>query len=231
MKLLIVSATDFEIQKIMEFLKGNFEFKPENNSFNKGNLKIKICISGIGSLMTTYHLSKSIVGFQPDFVVQLGVCGSFSKITPLEEIVIVKSEIMGDTGAEDKDKLLDVFDLNLIEKNDFPFKDKKLINPLHQYPFQKVAPLVDAITVNKTAGKLETISGRIENYNPDVESMEGAALHYVCLQEKIPFVQIRSVSNYVEIRDKSKWKMKEAIFKLNKWFIEELDFLIPVHSD
>ncbi len=45
--------------------------------------------------------------------------------------------------------------------------------------------------------------------------MEGAALHYVCLQEQIPFVQIRSVSNYVGERDKTKWKMKEAIENLN----------------
>ncbi|MBK7884081.1 MAG: hypothetical protein IPJ81_10000 [Chitinophagaceae bacterium] len=45
--------------------------------------------------------------------------------------------------------------------------------------------------------------------------MEGAALQYVCLQEKIPFIQIRGISNYVGERDKLKWKMKEAIFNLN----------------
>lgn len=46
--------------------------------------------------------------------------------------------------------------------------------------------------------------------------MEGAALHYVCLIEKIPFMQIRSLSNFVGERDKSKWRMKEAITNLNK---------------
>jgi futalosine hydrolase len=46
--------------------------------------------------------------------------------------------------------------------------------------------------------------------------MEGAALHYVCLQENIPFVQIRSVSNYVGERDKTKWKIQEAIENLNR---------------
>ena len=45
---------------------------------------------------------------------------------------------------------------------------------------------------------------------PVVESMEGAALHYVCLMEKIPFLQIRSVSNVLGDRDKSRWKIKEA---------------------
>ena len=45
--------------------------------------------------------------------------------------------------------------------------------------------------------------------------MEGAALHYVCLSEKIPFLQLRSVSNYVGERDKSKWALREAIMNLN----------------
>ena len=46
--------------------------------------------------------------------------------------------------------------------------------------------------------------------------MEGAAFHYVCLQENIPFVQLRAISNFVGERDKSKWLMKEAIENLNR---------------
>ena len=55
----------------------------------------------------------------------------------------------------------------------------------------------------------------IKQFDPGIETMEGAALHYVCLQENIPFIQIRSVSNHVGERDKTKWKMKEAINNLN----------------
>jgi futalosine hydrolase len=46
--------------------------------------------------------------------------------------------------------------------------------------------------------------------------MEGAALHYTCLMENIPFIQLRAVSNFVGERDKNKWKMKEAIAVLNE---------------
>jgi futalosine hydrolase len=46
--------------------------------------------------------------------------------------------------------------------------------------------------------------------------MEGAAFHYVCLQEEIPFIQLRSVSNYVGERNKSKWQIKKAVENLNK---------------
>ncbi len=61
-----------------------------------------------------------------------------------------------------------------------------------------------------------------ETRGPVVESMEGAALHYVCLMENIPFLQIRTVSNLMGERDKTRWKIKEAIKSLN----ESLVYLI-----
>jgi futalosine hydrolase len=44
--------------------------------------------------------------------------------------------------------------------------------------------------------------------------MEGAALHYVCINEGIPFIHLRAVSNLVGERDKQRWKMQKAIENL-----------------
>jgi len=52
-------------------------------------------------------------------------------------------------------------------------------------------------------------------FNADIESMEGAALHFVCKQMNVPFLQMRSVSNRVGERDKNKWALREAIMNLN----------------
>ena len=46
--------------------------------------------------------------------------------------------------------------------------------------------------------------------------MEGAAFFYVCLVKNIKFIQIRSVSNFVEERNKKAWKIPLAIENLNK---------------
>ena len=53
--------------------------------------------------------------------------------------------------------------------------------------------------------------------------MEGAAFHYVCLMKNIPFLQLRAVSNYIGERDKSKWKIAEAIEEVNKACVELLE--------
>ena len=59
-----------------------------------------------------------------------------------------------------------------------------------------------------------------EVFDPVTESMEGAALHYVCLMEKVPFVQIRSISNYIGERNKQKWDMMNSIVNLNETLIK-----------
>jgi futalosine hydrolase len=50
--------------------------------------------------------------------------------------------------------------------------------------------------------------------------MEGAAFLFACLSEKIPCAQIRSISNYIEKRDKSRWNVKLALDNLNKSLME-----------
>ena len=52
--------------------------------------------------------------------------------------------------------------------------------------------------------------------------MEGAALHYVCLHQNIPFIQLRAISNYVGERDKTKWKIDLAISNLHNELIKLL---------
>jgi futalosine hydrolase len=45
--------------------------------------------------------------------------------------------------------------------------------------------------------------------------MEGAALHFVCLKNQIPFIQFRAISNRVEIRNRNSWKVQEALAALH----------------
>ena len=73
----------------------------------------------------------------------------------------------------------------------------------------------------------ESIDKTKKGFNPDVESMEGAAVFYTCeYSGTVPFVEVRAISNYVEKRDKSKWKTGDAINNLCeilKDFIEEIN--------
>ena len=77
-------------------------------------------------------------------------------------------------------------------------------------------PFVRGATINCISSTDLQIDAIKDKYDPVIESMEGAALHYACLMEHIPFIQLRAVSNFVGERDKTKWRMIEAITILNE---------------
>ena len=99
------------------------------------------------------------------------------------------------------------------------FADKKdvFLKPAKQFssPVLKKFKKVKGITVNTVHGNKKSISKVVTLYNPDVESMEGAAFFYVCNQFKIPAIQLRAVSNYVERRNMKNWDITLAVEKLN----------------
>jgi futalosine hydrolase len=203
MKIIIVSATALEV-----VIAANAVIITNGNiSFNT---------TGIGMLSTAVNLTKIIYEQKPNFVIQAGIAGCFNKSIPLATTMLVESEYVGDLGVIENNQWNDIFDLNLMSPNDKPFIEKKITNPkVHQYNFLNL-PIVNAVSVNQISTNASCIQQLESKYNPCLETMEGAALHYVCNSFQIPYLQIRSVSNYIGERDKKKWKMKLAIDNLNK---------------
>ena len=82
-------------------------------------------------------------------------------------------------------------------------------------PIIKELKPASAITVNTTHGENNSIEKAKKLFNPQVESMEGAAFFYACLFEAITCSQIRTISNKVEKRSKENWDLPLAIQSLN----------------
>ena len=206
MHILLVSATKFEIQPFFSLL--------ENEKYQLNGNTIDVLITGVGQIGTTYNLVTWLQNKKADLVIQAGIAGSFTDQVSLGETVLIKQDTFGDVGMEEKENFTTLFDEGFAGKNDFPFIDGWLINT-HTILGQSILKNVKAITVNKVSDSLLQKQQLKNHFEPDIESMEGAAFHYVCLKQKVPFIQIRSVSNAVGERDKSKWQMQDAIINLN----------------
>ncbi len=201
------------------------EWLPTYNVINATKKYVVFHESGVGILSTTVALMKLIATEKPDLIIQAGIAGTFDTTKPLGKVVVIKNETIGDLGVTEKGQWKDVFDLQLINNNQQPFKKKLLPNPwIKQYNLLKL-PTVNAVTINQISTNKKQIEQLIQKYNPVVESMEGAALHYVCLDANIPFIQIRAISNYVGERNKTKWLLKESIANLNEAVIQLIDKL------
>jgi futalosine hydrolase len=215
MHFLICAATNHEIEPTLQFLK--------KQPAGKNHL-IRILITGVGSIATTYQLLKSVQEKKPDYIIQVGIAGAFAKESEPGKVFLVFEEILGDLGVEEQGKWNDVFDLKLAESV-YPFTEKKLINPYCEDWKKYGLPFVRSLSVNEINTNEQRIRLLQEKYLPVIESMEGAAFHYVCLQEKIPFMQMRAVSNFIGERDKTGWKMEDAIANLNTELIRILQLL------
>jgi futalosine hydrolase len=123
-------------------------------------------------------------------------------------------------GAEDHTKHLDIFGMGLQDADKAPFTNQRLSTPITRIHNHIQLPQVSGITVNMVSGNEQTIARLTARYAATTESMEGAALHYVCLMEQVPFAQVRCISNYIEPRNRNAWDIPLAVGNLNNWLVK-----------
>lgn len=196
MQILLVAATEMEIAP-----------------FVKDNPSADILITGVGIHATTYHLTKRIHQFDHDMIIQAGIAGSLQSNIALAKVFAIRTDRFADIGIKENNQFRSLFEAGLAKDNSFPYAHEGLINEtgyLHQCGLN----ICDAHTVNLVSDDTIHSFAQAKKYDTSLETMEGAAFQYVCLQEEVPFLQIRAVSNVVGERDKSKWLFKQSIANL-----------------
>jgi futalosine hydrolase len=200
------------------------EITPFIQAFKTGDLQLKnntldILVGGIGLTATAYQLTKQLAIKNYDLVIQAGVAGCFDTSVPLGKVLAVKQDSIADQSVVEMKKLQTLFDLKLVPHSQHPYKNSWLINPHKEFLKLSGIKQVKGISVNQISTSKQMIKFYRETFNPVTESMEGAALHYVCLMENVQFIQLRSISNYIGERNKKKWDMQDSINNLNSELI------------
>lgn len=218
MHCLLVAATAAEIAPFTDHL-------AQTEKLVHIDFDIDILITGIGAVSATYALTRYLQHKRPELIIQAGVAGCFDPSIEQGAVFAVHKEAFADLGVQEKNGFQSIFEMGLAGGNETPFKKSMLVNPNKTLLKRSRLKKVNAITVNEISTSKKRIKEYQEIYHPMLESMEGAALHYVCLQENIPFMQLRSVSNTVGERNKTKWNLPLAIDNLNKVLVRLLEGL------
>lgn len=203
MKLLIVAATEAEIAPTLA------HFNLTSNNFIETE-KFDVLVTGVGMTATAFALGQKL-GDKYSLVLNVGIAGSFDRDIELGELVNITRDTFAELGAEDYENFITLPQLGFGENEFSSSTDTELT-------LRKVT----GITVNKVHGNAKSIEKSIALYHPQTESMEGAAVFYACGQLNIPALQIRSISNYVEPRNRESWKIGLAVKNLNDWLIHYL---------
>jgi futalosine hydrolase len=161
----------------------------------------EVLISGVGMVNTTYTVTKHLSVNSYDLVINMGIAGCFNSAIKIGDVVEVVVDTFSEIGFENGMEFDNFSDFEIT--NTFKVEGKTNL--------QKVT----GITVNTVHGNEDSIAKIVSRLNPDVESMEGAAVFKVCKEFAIPCVQIRAISNKVEKRNKENWDLLLAIKNLN----------------
>ncbi len=228
MNILIVSATWMEVKLLADEL----EFVNDKNyalkTYKLAGHKIDFLVSGIGTTFTTFHLTNTLFQEKYELVICAGIAGSLISDLKIGEVVNVVSEEFADLGIENKEEFLTLFESGFINENEFPFRNGLLManNSSGLIQFKKVR----GVTVNKSHGKTSSINELKGKFLAHVESMEGAAVFYVCNWMGVPCCQIRAVSNFIEPRDKLQWDIPLALENLKAALLQVLKNIeVPVN--
>jgi futalosine hydrolase len=214
LRILLVFATPAEAKAVT----GLRRIDPGQPVLLKGGVKtrVMVLVTGAGIAATTYFLTKILTHSRYDVVINMGICGSLNPSIKPVRIVRIVSDQFADFGAEDGDKFLSASGLKLLDPDQAPFK-KGILYDKFRYKLPSLQSIYASagITVQKAHGSVKSVKGALNLFGPVMESMEGAAFFYVCRMEKTECLQIRSVSNMVEKRNRANWKIDEALNSLS----------------
>lgn len=213
MHLLLVCATAPECA----WLRDRLPFAPLDAHTwraTRGEQVITLLLSGVGMVNTAWHLGRFLARETPDRAINFGIAGSFERDRALGEVVEIREEVLGEMGAASPQGPLDLQALGfpLFEQDGHPYYNH-LPNP--HAPLGNW-PQVRGLTVNQVHGTQPEIEATLARWQPQVESMEGAAFFYAMLRAGVPFHALRGLSNYVEPRNRAAWQIGPAVEAVNR---------------
>ncbi len=197
--LLITTATQLEMQPVQQTLADYRGWLP--------------LVTGVGALETAVVLADFLAGGQGAAVLKVinfGVAGAYPESgLNILDIALAEAEIVADLGVCYGDEIQP---LSGIEVNNHMEMDKIFLEragaALRRAAISfRQGPFATVNSVSGTAGRGAALRRR----RPFIcENMEGAAAARVCEGFGLPCLELRAVSNMVEDRDTSHWRLAEA---------------------
>jgi futalosine hydrolase len=212
--------------------------KGANGLYYEGSLlgkRVVLSVAGIGKVNASRAATLLVHECSPAVIMNIGIGGAYpSSGLNIGDVAVAQKEIYGDEGVLLNDGFhgTDLIGIPLLKKgrkkyfNEFPL-DKPLVQNAVRAA-QLITHYSSLITVKKgTFLTLSTCTGTKKRalelerrFGAICENMEGAAIAHVCTLYGIPMIEIRGISNIVEDRDRSRWKIKLAAENCQKAALE-----------
>jgi futalosine hydrolase len=189
-------------------------------------------VTGVGPVETALRLTRFLCESrqQVDAVIHFGAGGAYilperSSQPKLLDICLAEQEVAGDFGICLGDSMA--------------YLDRSLTGDIYYnmdtYLLKECRTILDRVGTNYHTGVFITVNGITgtgprgkmlqSRWNGLCENMEGASVARVCGEFNLPCLELRCISNYVEDRDPSTWRLREACQKAAHTAVQLLEGL------
>ena len=221
--LALLCTVDLEAQPLASALEGAHERLVGRKRALGGTLAgvpVVLLPAGMGKTNAAHGLTALLEGGEVEGVIGFGVGGAYpGSGLGVGGLALATSEIYGDEGVAAPNGWLSTRDIGipLLER-----AGERVFNLFELDPglVSRAGTALAAAGLAATAGPFVTVSAcsgtaargveLARRFDAVCESMEGAAYAHVAALYGVPFLEVRGISNLVEDRDLSGWRLRNA---------------------
>lgn len=191
-----------------------------------GHHTYDLLISGPGVFNAAHALTAYLEHSRPAVILQIGIAGIFRESgLDIGDVAVAEEEVYIHAGVAVDGWVTHPLPFDLIasmpstREGRYPF-DTKRVAQIHErllrilYPEGIQVGKGRFLTVSAVTGSFEQAARVHASFSPVMEAMEGAAAAHVAALYRVPLVEVRTASNIVGERDKSRWDRDTAIRNL-----------------
>lgn len=175
--------------------------------------RIDVKLAGVGPISAGIQTAKALTSDEYDLVLNMGIAGGFADKAEVGSLVIANEIVSADLGAESPEGFITLDELGFGESTRVK-TDSDLVQILLESIKAENIPVQagNILTLSTVTGTAET-TAKLQQREPGAlaEAMEGYGVAMAAKEFDLPVLEIRSISNPIGPRDRSAWRIKDAL--------------------
>jgi futalosine hydrolase len=178
--------------------------------------RIDVILVGVGPISAGIQTTIALAEDKYDLVINMGIAGGFVGKAEVGSLVVANEIVSADLGAESPEGFITMDELGFGASTRVK-TDGELVEVLLE-AIKEAGISVCAgniLTLSTVTGTAETTS-KLQLREPGAlaEAMEGYGVAMAAKEFGVPVLEVRSISNPIGPRDRSAWRIKEALVTL-----------------
>lgn len=174
--------------------------------------RFDVMAAGVGAVVAAITTAKALAASEYSLVISAGIGGGFPCRAEVGSLVVANEIVVADLGAETPEGFCSLDELGYGFTHlqiDASLVDRVTRGLLMAKLPVNIGPVLSVSTITGTTARSVDLTTRVPGAT--AEAMEGFGVGCAAQDYGVPVLEIRAISNMVGPRERSKWRINEAL--------------------